>query len=361
MSIKNLYINVNRKAHEISRYFWFKRNDELHYKWARDANIEIQKLTKTQKEEIDKVWGGFGIRNYATHELIYSATGIFNPLYCPTMLFGTKLEFMLNNQDYVTAWSDKNYFDKFFPEVTFPYAVARNIQGEFYDHNYKQIKRSDVKSILSEYKRVCIKPTLDSGTGTGVRLVEVDNNIERVIDTYRQDYVIQEVLEQYESISALNQSSVNVVRVNSVFLNGKVSVVSSTLRCGEKGAFNDNSITSDGKGMFFIGVDEKGCLRDKAYYPCGESMSKAPNEETFSKVVLPNYDKVIELVTHIHSQMPFVGFVGFDVAFDPNGDPVIMEYNLKAPGVFYYQLANGPLFGNRTQEVIDTFLRKKQN
>lgn len=178
---------------------------------------------------------------------------------------------------------------------------------------------------------------------------------------YKSNYVIQEVLGQYAQIKKFNPSSVNVVRVCSLFINNKATVLSASLRCGAEGHFNDNSITPDGKGMFVIGVDSNGKLGDKAYYPCGEKLKMAPNGVDFSKVELPSFEKVKELVVSVHEKMPFAGFVGFDVAFEEDGNPVIMEYNLKAPGVFYYQLVNGPLFGERTQEVIDTFLRNKHS
>ena len=70
---------------------------------------------------------------------------------------------------------------------------------------------------------------------------------------------------------------------------------------------------------------------------------------------MPNFDKAKEVAETIHRKMPFAKYVGFDIAFDKNGMPVVIEYNINAPGAFYYQLANGPLFADKTKEIIDFF------
>lgn len=357
-SPQKIYFYIQSKAHYISRKIFFKKAKKRHFKLAESSGITVKVLSKEQKQEIKNIWGKWG-KDYSTHQLIYSITGKFNPLICPESAFGTVFEFDLNNQNYTFAWSDKNYFNKFFPEVKFPHSLVHNISGTFYDDNYKILDESQVLTILLAHEYICVKPSLDSGSGIGVRKIKVDEKIKSILDEYKQDFVIQEIMEQYEPIKKLNPSSVNVLRTITLFLNGKPQLVTSTLRCGAIGAFNDNSISKDGKGMFVIGVTPDGILKDTGYYSCGLSLSVAPNGQPFAGIQLPNYARVKALVENIHSQMPFFGFVGFDVAFGVDGEPVIMEYNVKAPGVFYYQLANGPLFGDYTEDIIKASIDKR--
>ena len=110
--------------------------------------------------------------------------------------------------------------------------------------------------------------------------------------------------------------------------------------------------------MFVIGVNNDGTLKDEAYYSCGEKLTEAPNGQSFAGLQLPNFQQALSLTTQVHEALPHFGFVAFDVCFDEDGSPRIMELNIKGPGVLYYQYANGPLFGDRTQEVIDTFCKK---
>lgn len=359
MSIKARYLALNEKINRLFRFFWFKRNYRQRYRSLKKNNIQRKKLSKNQKNEIKKVWGKLCMNDYSTHELIYSITGNFNPNYCSALTFGTALEFELNSTRYKEAWSDKNFFDLHFSDVRFPNTLAHNIQGVFYDREYNKIEKDDVLSILSWYSTVVIKPSLDSGNGHGVKLVSVGDNISSVLESYKCDFIIQEVLEQYEPIKAFNPTSVNIIRLNSLFLDGKWSYLSASLRVGAAGSFTDNKVTTDGKGMTVIGIEEDGSLKEHAYYSCGIRIDKLPNGLDFKGFKLPNFEKAKEIAKSIHQRMPFARYVGFDIAFDKEGMPVVIEYNINAPGVFYYQLANGPLFEEKTKDVID-FINKNK-
>lgn len=316
---------------------------------------EIKRLSDVQKKQVKALWGR-GV-DISLHELIYSATGIFKAEYCPLVYFRTKLEYALNDQRLAPAWSDKNYFDRFFPYAKFPDTIVRNINGTFLDKNYFPITLEEVLNIISSFDKVIIKPSIDSYCGAGLSMIKntkADNLVD-ILSSYKKNYTIQNVLKQHESIARLNPSSVNVIRYNTLLLNGSVKPLSATLRCGAEGAINDNSITSDGRGMFMIGIEPNGCLKDTAYYACGEMLHKAPNGESFAGMSIPNFDKITQLVTKMHSEMPYFGFIGFDVAVNEGGDPVIMEYNIRVPGIMYYQYTNGPLFGSYTNEIVSLY------
>lgn len=354
MFFKKTWVEFNKKAHQISRFFWFKKDYKRRYKLLEEHQIPIKRLNKKQKAEIKKVWGRLYKHDYSTHELIYSITGDFNPYYCSILTFGSDLEFVLNNDMYKGAWSDKNFFDLHFPEVNFPHTIVHNIQGIFYDHEYNQIDMQKAIELLSPYKSVVIKPSIDTSQGRGVKLIPVDENIKSVFESYKGDYLIQEVVDQYEPIKALNPTSVNIIRLNSLFINGNWSYLSASLRVGGLGDFTDNHITADGKGMVVIGITNDGALKERAYYSCGETINTLPNGVVFDGLRIPNFDKAKEIAETIHRKMPFAKYVGFDIAFDKSGMPVVIEYNINAPGAFYYQLVNGPLFADKTKKVIES-------
>lgn len=356
MFFKKTWAKLNDKVHQISRFFWFKKDYRHRYKQLKEHSIPIRKLNKKQKADIKKVWGRLYNHDYSTHELIYSITGEFNPYYCSTLTFGSYLEFVLNNDIYKRAWSDKNFFDLHFPKIRFPYTIVRNIKGVFYDHEYNQIDVQKAIDLLSSYNSVVIKPSTDTGMGNGVKLISINDDIKKVFESYQCDYLVQEVLEQYEPIKALNPTSVNIIRLNSLFINGNWSYLSASLRVGGLGDFTDNHITADGKGMAVIGITNDGTLKEHAYYPCGERIETLPNGVAFGGLRIPNFDKAKKIAEEIHRKMPFAKYVGFDIAFDKSGMPVVIEYNINAPGVFYYQLANGPLFGELTKCVLDEVL-----
>lgn len=49
--------------------------------------------------------------------------------------------------------------------------------------------------------------------------------------------------------------------------------------------------------------------------------------------------------------------IGLDICLDENNEPVLIEVNLLEPGILYEQLCTGPIFGERTNEVLDYVTR----
>lgn len=356
-SLKRLYEKFDRKVHVISREIGANSSAKHYFELRKSQGLPIARLTADQKAQVNEVWKGkVSSKGFATHELVLSATGKFDPYICSELMFRTSIELALNNFQLKFGFSDKNYFDRMFPGEPMPTAVIRNINGVFLDAQYRQITRQDALKLMNSHEKLIAKPSIENGFGKSVSLYQ-NKDFERVFDDFKQNYIVQEVLTQHSSVSALNPTSINVVRVISLSLNGKVSPVNYALRCGAQGSITDNQITKDGRGMFVIGIKPDGTLKDEAYYSCGEKITVAPNGENFSGIKLPNFSDALKMTTRMHEAMPHFGFMGFDVCFDPDGSPRIMEMNIRGPGVLYYQYANGPLFAERTQEVIDTFCK----
>ena len=357
MGLQSLYKKFDDKVHVISRIMVANKSARHYFALLKEHDIPIKRLSKAQKDQVRAVWGKRIKSNcFATHELLYSITGHFDPYICSEMLFRTHIELKMNNFQLKHGFGEKNYFDLLFPDVPMPKTILRNINGVFLDGEYRPVDQTQIREILGKYEKLIVKPSIENGFGKGVKLYHADQ-YDAIFKDYKWNYLVQEVLTQHESVAALNPSSVNVVRVISLSLNGKVSPVNYALRCGASGAITDNSVTKDGRGMFVIGVHPDGTLKDEAFFSCGERITVAPNGQNFAGVKLPNFEKALEMTTRIHEKLPHFGFAGFDVCFDEDGSPRIMELNIRGPGVLYYQYTNGPLFGDRTQEVIDAFCK----
>ena len=355
MGLKQMYEKFDGQVHVLARKMGVNSTGKHYIEMLKEHNIPFKHLTAEQKAQVNAVWGDLmKSGNYTTHELAMAVTGKFDPYICSEMLFRTNIELALNNFQLKWGWSDKNYFDMYLPDVPMPKTVLRNVNGTFLDTQYRPVDKEGVQKILQQHEKLIVKPSIENGFGKSVKLYQ-NGEYDRIEKDFRKDYLVQEVFEQHSTVAALNPSSVNVVRVISLALNGKVSPVSYALRCGATGSITDNQITADGRGMFIIGVEPDGTLKDKAVYSCGELITEAPNGQQFAGVKLPNFPQALEMTTRIHEKLPHFGFMGFDVCFAADGTPTIMEYNIKGPGVLYYQYVNGPLFGERTQEVIDTF------
>ena len=315
-------------------------------------NIPIKKLSPAQKAEIDAIYKKYGYKySYDTHILTYSVTGEFDARIIPEDMFRASLEYKLNSIEHKFVMSDKNYFEMYMPENKFPDVLIRNIEGVLYDKDRKIITEEEAENILSDYEKVVVKPSVENGSGRGVELVTVKEK--SVTKSFKKNYIVQKLIEQHPSLSAFNESSVNVVRVTTMFMGGDVFHLSSAFRFGGEGAFTDNTVTKDGKGMTVVGIDEDGKLKEKGYFSCGLSTEKSHSGITLKGYEIPKFKEMVDLAIKQHSRFPFIKVIGWDFTVDKDGNIITVEYNIKAPGVLYYQWVNGPLFGDRTKEILD--------
>ena len=352
MNKKKLINDVLMALRSYNKRKIVKGSNKQHFQDLQKHGIEIRKLTSAQKAEIDSIYQKYGYKySYDTHILTYSITGNFDANILPEDMYRSCLELKLNNIEQKFVMSDKNYFELYMPEVKFPDVIVRNIDGVFYDDARNIISKAMADALISGYEKVVVKPSVENGSGRGVELVDVSSV--RVTEKFGKNYVVQKRLVQHPFLSSLNQSSVNVIRIITLFLDGKVVPISAALRYGGEGAFTDNKVSKDGKGMTIIGITEDGSLREKGYFSCGVSVTETPGGLAFGGLKIPKFKEMVDLAVKQHSRFPTIRMVGWDFTLNENEEVVVIEYNIKAPGVLYYQWVNGPLFGDKTKEILD--------
>lgn len=352
MNKKKLVNDILMSMRSYNKRNIVKASNKQHFLDLEKHGIEVRKLTSVQKAEIDSIYKKYGYKySYDTHILTYSITGKFDANILPEDMYRASLELKLNNIEQKFVMSDKNYFELYMPEVKFPDVIVRNINGVFYDAARNIITKEEANKLISGYEKVVVKPSVENGSGRGVELVDVEST--SVTERFGKNYVVQKLLVQHPFLSSLNQSSVNVIRIVTLFLGGKVVPISAALRYGGEGSFTDNKVSKDGKGMTIIGLTEDGALREKGYFSCGVSVTKTPGGISFAGLKIPKFDEMVDLAVKQHSRFPNIRIVGWDFTLDENEDVVVIEYNIKAPGVLYYQWVNGPLFGAKTSEILD--------
>lgn len=352
--IIKLYNKFERFAHDIFS-IRYSLNLSKHYKeMYRKNGIKITRLNEMQKRAVRECWG---IKkgtyfDYSTHELYYSVTGEFDPKVVSEMLFRVKIDPMLNERKVNFAWDDKNYFDRFVPEVNFPYTFVRNIYGSFLDHNYNSISPEEAKLIISQNLPVIAKPTIASGLSKQITVLDKMENIEAVLDEFGDNFIVQRLVEPCDELKQFSPRSVNIMRIITAIIDGKPRFLSACLRANTEDSISDNRITADGKGMVVIGINSDGTLKNTGIYSCGEKIVKLPNGLEFGGIRIPSFDRAIETVLNAHTKMPMLRAIGWDVTIDKDYNPIVIEYNLKGMGIYYYQLANGPLFGDYTKDIV---------
>lgn len=320
-----------------------------------------KKLTKAQKDEIQGFYKniiGKKITLYS-HEYFYSRTGFYSKEYVPKSLHEVEMIPKANMMPYRDAYADKNMVDVLLPNVKHPHTILKRINGYFYFEN-KPVSKQEAVRLCQNTNFAIIKPVLEH-SGVGVRGLEVKDgitnidgmSIEQLFDNYGNNFQIQERLKQHEKMSLLNETSVNTLRILTYRSDMEILVIYSVVRIGRKGQVIDNQSA----GGISAVIDEDGKLGNTAFGGfTDEGVAKTDSGVVLDGFEIPSYHEAIETVKRLHYQLPYFNFVGWDVAIDEVGDPVIIEWNA-CPGLS--QSAFGPGYGKYTERILRELWPKK--
>ncbi len=119
-------------------------------------------------------------------------------------------------------------------------------------------------------------------------------------------------------------------------------------KAGNKGSKVDNASS----GGFVVGVKDNGELFTNGFGLNGTTTTNINGLE-LKNCVFNDFDKITNFAISEHSRVPHIHIIGWDIALDENDDTILIEANAIWPGITLEQLCPGPIFGDRTQEVID--------
>lgn len=253
-----------------------------------------------------------------------------------------------------TGWgkgflSHKANLHFFIPESNRPITIVYNVSGCLFDKNDNILDRASACSLLLKYSQFVYKKALYTGGGKGVKKYSnpTIEELERIVQT--SDFIIQEIVQQSDFFSQLNSSSVNTIRMETLNLHNKCSVLSSFIRIGAKDSFVDNISGRDG---MVVGIDDKGRLCDYGLTHDYSKVYRATSGVLFKGLVVPDYERIKETVCGFHLRMPMIKLINWDIAIDSMGNVLIIEVNLDSMNPLYHQVFNGPIFHERTEEVM---------
>ena len=125
---------------------------------------------------------------------------------------------------------------------------------------------------------------------------------------------------------------------------------------GAKGSYVDN--LSGGHGVL-VGIDSNGVLNDFGVDKNFEKRFESPTGVKFSGMTVPNFDQIKQQIINFHKKIPFANLIGWDITIDTNGNPIVIEVNLDSAVIEAHQVFNGPIFGDRHNEVIEYIEKRK--
>lgn len=294
---------------------------------------------------------GFKVSS-AFPEIYRRSNGIVSDKYIPASIYFYYISPYLVNMNLSMAYVDKNMYFRHFPNVKQPNTIYHNMSGRFYSAHMKEVSFEEVVETLNQKERFIVKPSIESGRGRDVKMLMWGGKqqIISVLKEYESNYIIQDIVKQHPEMTKLNSTSLNTCRLYTYRRvgTGEYLLLGGAVRFGGKGAFRDNACTGGG----FCKIENDGRVNDEIhnYRRFGWGSLKA--EKGLENLFIPNYDKVKETTISLHKSIPYMDLIGWDIALDEDGTPVLIELN-QYPDCEFIQIFNGPMFGDYTDELLE--------
>ena len=337
------------------------RLDYVHQSLAKKkSSLTYKSLTKDQEREVDDYWKQFNVSSYNKEWVsIYSSVcDKFDKRFLPADIYFTQIDSYFNDGTACKYLDNKNLYSLLFSGVKMPKTIVRKIAGTYLDEDYAPLSFDEAVAKCQACGDVILKPAVMGCCGIGITFWDKSKDPEKLKKDLERtkDLVVQEVIKQHPTLNLLHKSSLNTIRLMTLFLDGKVTVISGVLRMGVNGSRVDNHTS----GGIACGIGPNGQLGEYAVFQNGEKIYQHPQGAKFSNITVPSYAECKELAKKL--ALRFVGFsklISWDFAIDENGDPIFIEANLSFGGLHLHQMTNGPLFGDLTEKVLTkVFLNK---
>lgn len=330
----------------------------------------MKELSTEEKQEIDDYWGQFGIKfpHYKWFEMYYGVTGIHDPRFIPDMIAGHILFPHYNEKQFIAAWADKNLFERYIPTIQFPTTLCHKFNGSLYDDKWNYFSKEDIPSLanniikrLNSDNSFVLKLTRNSAAGKGVKIYNIktsDDICEILNNNPSPNYIIQKKIRQHSFFQQFNKSSVNILRVVSWKHEGKVDILSVSIRYGIEGSYTDVAYVNGEEIVNVVGVNKSNGQVNHHYANLDGII---PNVQFhLQDEFVPCFNEVIDLTKKAHLQLQPFNIIGWDFTINEDCIPICIEYNVVWPGTILYQYANGPFAGDLTDDLL-SFLKEDNN
>lgn len=240
------------------------------------------------------------------------------------------------NNELVKKYNDMSFGQCFLDKSAFNARFADYIKREWI--LIKEDNEQEVLDFLRRHDCVVVKP-LDGCCGRGIMKLKASDygclrDCFEYIKSFGVPYELEQVLVQHKAVSAIYPNAINTVRAVTINHKGTVHLICTYFRIGNGGKYVDNF----NNGGMVVPVDEKtGVVKDCAINKNKRLYEKHPVTGTPIKgFQFPDWQEAVEMVKRAAQEVPQMGYIGWDVAFTPEG-PCLVEGN-EFPGHDIYQL-----------------------
>lgn len=371
--LKNVYRKYIQKIEQKSqkvriRKQWIGEILEI-YNLNRKAPMNQVKLTKEEKVQIQNYWKNQLGKKIPLiwHKKYYAYSGKLDVRFFPEILYTTKLEPLLNSDNAAKVLSDKNLTEIIFSKVlsnnkniVVPKTICGCSQGFYYDDSRHPISYvSLIKKLMKISGEFIIKPSIGASSGAGVRLLVLENGIDvrsnqkidKIILLYGKNFILQEKITQHPQYAAIHPQSTNTIRIFTYRIEDEIKVAPAIMRFGVGDTHLDNAHA----GGVYAGISDEGVLHKYAT-KCNSNYRYEVHPDTgirFEGYKLPYFKDMVDTVKQLHTCIPNLGFINWDVTINDKDQIVLIESNMYCGGIWVFQNPWGEsVFRDDTEYMI---------
>jgi hypothetical protein len=190
------------------------------------------------------------------------------------------------------------------------------------------------QSTFNDYRNFCaihsdfLKKPIDQYGGIGIEKFNVTmntNQFELYSKLKSENCLIEEIILQDKAISSFNPSSVNTIRIYSIFNNSKIVITTAFLRMGVGDVIVDNF--SNGGIAAKIDIDT-GIITTPAKNKSGKSFILHPfTNKQIIGFKIPRWIDIKKLIEEAALVVPKVRYVAWDIVINTKGEICLIEGN----------------------------------
>jgi len=293
-------------------------------------------------------------------DFYYSVYGKPDKNFIPVSVY-YHIEDCLNDRMLTYALKEKNFYDNFLGEIKTPLTLLRRINGFFYDERFNRMDVDDalINSWRESHKSLFIKPSVVSGGGGSIIKFELNNDSylydgsvlnPDFLSKYKFDFILQENIKQHSFFSQFNPDSNNTLRffIYRSVQSDQIHILHTLLRIGAKGFYVDHDHTGG------VAVSLIGNYLQKYALDINGIKYEHINGIALSEVgKVPFIEEAANIARSVASRVYYGRLLALDFSIDEHGQPLFIEMNCRRNGTSQYQMNNGGLFKEFTNEILD--------
>lgn len=217
------------------------------------------------------------------------------------------------------------------------------------DADLNIINENELKNRLFQLNEKIVYKLEESRKGEGIYFFD-ENSFDLDKIKALGNGVFQRFIEQHPFYTQFHENSVSTIRLTSICNDvGEIEVRAGYFRFGQG---KDTHVNSYSQFRIPI-IMSDGSLYKKAYFADTVSTDQIPgNKLEFSGMVLPEFKKCISKVKQMHSKIPFVRCIGWDIIVNKDNEVEIIEANGGHNGITFNEMVQGPCFSGLNWEKL---------